>query len=366
MFGSVLLAEFANHINESKPKKVGRPSKADLARGNADVTVGDLRSIVPKSPLCSLVLNMVTNDDRYKNTLCSWDVRKLLGGVATDAEFRELRKTTSLQDSLRHGCRFLVGGWYTGRERLIDYVYDIISRVTTILDVLDAIRELEKSEFVKRMVNINCNDHTKEQVNDALAFGHKKAYICTDNLPEIFLYSLLYKDFATQDPYPPGENPQNPEKPEESDPPGIKKQKLNPKNDSKKTTGKSKSIPGASPSDSKPKSAPINKTPKYKKYEKHHFCPTTNHSPPLTTRLCFLDNCSVHRTAFLQQVCSDEMLLLLFFPPNMTWFLQPLDLTVNQVVKAYIRRITSTINNYRVHYPDRDFSHLNTFHQRVM
>ena len=50
-----------------------------------------------------------------------------------------------------------------------------------------------------------------------------------------------------------------------------------------------------------------------------------------------MDNCGVHQTAAIKKLLKDADIVVMFFPPNMTGYLQMLDLVVNGPIKNHLR-----------------------------
>ena len=53
--------------------------------------------------------------------------------------------------------------------------------------------------------------------------------------------------------------------------------------------------------------------------------------------LVWIDNCGLHQTAAVKQLLKDAKIEVMFFPPNMTGYLQMLDLVVNGPIKNHLR-----------------------------
>lgn len=65
----------------------------------------------------------------------------------------------------------------------------------------------------------------------------------------------------------------------------------------------------------------------------------TRNNPSLDVMMYYCDNFSSHMSAEFQTFCDKHNILLNYFPANMTYSLQPVDLTMNAPVKNVIRQI---------------------------
>ena len=64
-----------------------------------------------------------------------------------------------------------------------------------------------------------------------------------------------------------------------------------------------------------------------------------------------MDNCGVHQTAAIKQLLKDAKIEVMFFLPNMTGYLQMLDLVVNGPIKNHLRnqRALAIYNAFQEH-----------------
>lgn len=333
-----------------------------------EITLDDLRSMNITSLLGKAVQYLVRKDPDYSNTLNAIRIRMLIGDSVTNAEKKKARENSTLQQILRNAIRTMIGGWKEGREKLIAFIDARIDKITTYSEGVKSVLELCETKENKEMIYIPETSERQEQSNEVLAVGHHNAYVSKENLIQIVRYCLYNEDFP-------------PSKPATT----VASTSQKKKSDSVLNTSSTKKTKTSIEAEAHQQATHIVSLGKPPHTNDNTNSTSTNtsqnptpSSSPSTAdstsdadnshpiRALLLDNFSTHRNGDLDALCHSYRTLLLFFPANMTWFLQPLDLTVNLVVKSIIRKITCNITNYKVHNPDEDFSYFNKMERRVM
>lgn len=344
--------------------RITRTMNADLKK---KYTSDDLRSLDPTSVLGKAVLHVVKTNDKYKNELLNVRVRRLFGEKVTRAEEKNAHSQSSFSDNLRHAIRAMLGGWILGGKQLIEDAEKIIDDIESVSDALRVIEELLLDEHVAKMIYMDASDDSLAEDNDAFVIGHPTAYVCFNNIVQIFQYIFFGEKSQSQSPTDPTEKCQNDNSPLSSP---AKKMKMSSDNSRNNTNSDLVSIQNAPRPNASANAKPANdsRNSNFSSSPTHDANPGSNPSPSEFTdvKLLLLDNFSAHRSGPLSTLCDLNHTILLFFPANMTWFLQPLDLTINLVIKAAVRRLTYSITNHKIFYADHDFTHLNSYERHVM